>query len=410
MPSENNGEDSSAKENSTSPDGWLKTGLPGKIIERADAYAKENKLSAGEKEKLIAELEKRYAGMQITPGESVGIVAAQSIGEPGTQLTMRTHHFVGISELNVTLGLPRIIEVLDLRKEPKTPSMLVYLKEPHNKSRDAADKIANRLKQVSLRELAKEISINLAEFSISITLDRQEMSLHSASFEQVFDMLAKQLKGFSVDKSGSTIIIVQKEREIKKLYRLKEKLKELTIAGVDGIRHVLAIERGGEFLVQTSGSNLKSVLQVDEVDETRTTTNNIYEAASVLGIEAARQTIIAELEKVLTEQGMPVDTRHIALVADLMCQTGEPQSITRHGITAQKTSVLARASFEIPLKHFVDAAIIGETDKLTSVVENIMINQPIFVGTGLPDLVVRMKGEKAKAEKGKRKAKKTEGE
>ena len=96
---------------------------------------------------------------------------------------------------------------------------------------------------------------------------------------------------------------------------------------------------------------------------------------------------------------MPVDSRHVDLIGDLMCQTGTPESITRHGITSQKSSVLARASFEIPLKHLVDAAIIGEVDKLTSVVENIMINQPIFVGTGLPDLIVKMKGEKAKAPK-----------
>ena len=96
------------------------------------------------------------------------------------------------------------------------------------------------------------------------------------------------------------------------------------------------------------------------------------------------------LVHVLEEQGMPVDIRHILLVADLMCMSGELKGITRHGITSQKTSVLARASFEIPLKHLIDASTVGETDKLSSVVENIMINQPIPVGTGLPDLIVKM--------------------
>ncbi len=382
---------------------WLRKELPEGVLAKVEAFAKENKLSQAEKEKLMEDMRLRYLQMQITPGESVGIIAAQSIGEPGTQLTMRTRHFIGVSELNVTLGLPRIIEVLDLRKIPKTPSMNIYLKPPHNKTREAADKIANKVKQVSLRELAKEISMDIAGSAVSITLDRPELLSHGLSNDSVFDILAKQLKAFKVDKSEGAIVITQKERDVKKLYRLKEKIKEMAISGVQGVTHILVVERDGEFLVRTFGSNLKSAMQIDEVDESRTTTNNLFEIADVLGIEAARQAILHEIETVLTEQGMPVDTRHIALVADLMCQTGEPQSITRHGITAQKTSVLARASFEIPLKHLVDAAIVGETDKLTSVVENIMINQPVFVGTGLPDLIIKMKGEgTGKAKKGRK--------
>ncbi len=384
---------------------WLKAGLPENVIDSIESFAKENKLSASQKEKLTEETKIRYLRMQITPGESVGIIAAQSIGEPGTQMTMRTHHFIGVSELNVTLGLPRIIEVLDLRKEPKTPSMMIYLKPPHNKSREAADKVANRIKQVSMHELAKEISLNISDFSIGVSFDRQELSMHGVSMDTIYEALSKLLKDFKVGKRENTVNIEQRVRDIKKLYRQKERIKDFVIAGVKDITHVLVIERGGEFAVQTFGSNLKSIMQVDDVDEARTKTNNIFEVADVLGIEAARKTIVDEIEKVLTEQGMPVDARHVELIADLMCQTGSPESITRHGITAQKSSVLARASFEIPLKHLVDASIVGETDKLTSVVENIMINQPVFVGTGLPDLIVRMKGEKAKLERRAKKEK-----
>lgn len=135
---------------------------------------------------------------------------------------------------------------------------------------------------------------------------------------------------------------------------------------------------------------------VDEVDETRTTTNNIVEVAQILGIEAARQVIIDEITKVLEEQGMPVDPRHVMLIADIMSQNGELRSITRHGITSQKSSVLARASFEIPLKHLINASVVGEVDQLRSVVENIMINQAVPVGTGLPGLVVKMKETETK--------------
>ena len=389
-----------AKENQSDLENdWLKTELPEKTLSDIERFAKEHKLTSAQKEKLITDTKVKYEEMQITPGESVGIIAAQSLGEPGTQMTMRTHSFIGIAEMNVTLGLPRIIEVLDLRKEPKTPFMMIYLKSPHGKTRESADKIANRIKQVSLGELAKEISLSMSEFSLSISFDKQELSMHSVSMEEIYESLQKSQKEFKVTKRADTINIEQKVRDIKKLYRLKERIKESVISGAKGITHVLVVERDGEHTIQTFGSNLKSVMQIDEVDETRTITNNIYEVADILGIEAARQVIISEIEKVLTEQGMPVDSRHVHLIGDLMCQTGTPESITRHGITSQKSSVLARASFEIPLKHLVDAAIIGEVDKLTSVVENIMINQPIFVGTGLPDLVVKMKGEKAKPAK-----------
>jgi DNA-directed RNA polymerase subunit A" len=139
---------------------------------------------------------------------------------------------------------------------------------------------------------------------------------------------------------------------------------------------------------------LKEILLSDEVDNVRTTTNDILEIAKTLGIEAARNAIVNEVLYVLEEQGIPLDPRHVYLVADLMCVSGEVQGITRHGIISQKTSVLARASFEIPLSHLVDASLSGECDKLSSVVENILINQPVPIGTGLPGLYVKMLREK----------------
>ncbi|MBI4095942.1 MAG: DNA-directed RNA polymerase subunit A'' [DPANN group archaeon] len=375
---------------------WLELELPEKLLAELEKTAKERKLSESQKNKMLEELKKRYLASQVTPGEAVGIITAQSIGEPGTQMTMRTHHFVGVAELNVTLGLPRIIEVLDLRKEPKTPSMLIYLKSPHNQSREAADKISNRIRQVVLGELAKEISMNITDYSILLKFDREELSAHHVSLDGIFDILLKQLHGYAVEKQDGGIVIKQKEKEIKKLYKLKEKIKELPIAGIKEISHTLPINRGGEWLIQTFGSNLKSAMLVDEVDETRTTTNNIVEVAQILGIEAARQVIIDEITKVLEEQGMPVDPRHVMLIADIMSQNGELRSITRHGITSQKSSVLARASFEIPLKHLINASVVGEVDQLRSVVENIMINQAVPVGTGLPGLVVKMKETETK--------------
>jgi len=383
---------------------WVLTELPEKIREEVEAIAKSKKLKEADKIKLLEQVKEKYRNMQVTPGEAIGIVAAQSIGEPGTQMTMRTFHFVGVAEMSVTLGLPRIIEVLDIRKEPKTPTMWVYLNKQYNKSRDAAEKVATKIKEVTLGKLAKEISLDLSAFRINITLNRDELRLRDTKTKDIAELLEKQIKGIKVDKTDGTIKLTLKTPDIKKLYKLKEKARDIPVAGVKGVTNVLPVWRrdSEEFVIQTFGSNLKGVFQMEEVDENRTISNNIHETAKVLGIEAARQTIINELLTVLEEQGMPVDERHILLVADLMCNTGELRGITRHGITSQKTSVLARASFEIPLKHLIGASTVGETDQLASVVENIMVNQPIPIGTGLPDLVVRMKGEEKKPKKSKK--------
>ncbi|MFH0869041.1 MAG: DNA-directed RNA polymerase subunit A'' [archaeon] len=309
-----------------------------------------------------------------------------------THNTMRTHHMAGVSELNVTLGLPRIIEILDARKDPKTPSMFVYLKSQFSKSREEAEKLAARIKQVTVKELAKEVSLNLATQCIEVMFDRDELKKHNTTVEKIAVEIEKPLKGSKIDRTEVKITIKPKLEEVKKIYRLKEKVKEIAVAGVKDVTNVLPVWKKDteEYVIQTFGSNLKDVFVLPEVDEARTTTNDLHEIADVLGIEAARAAVIIEITTVLEEQGMPVDIRYVELVSDLMCLTGELQGITRHGITSQKSSVLARASFEIPLKHLIDASVIGETDQLTSVVENVMINQPIPVGTGLPDLVVKM--------------------
>ena len=109
-----------------------------------------------------------------------------------------------------------------------------------------------------------------------------------------------------------------------------------------------------------------------------------------MGIEAARRAIVDETMEILDKEGMLVDRRHIALMADIMTRDGTIKGVTRHGITKEKESVLARAAFEVPITHLVEASVRGETDNLTSVVENVMINQPVPIGTGLPELFIKM--------------------
>jgi DNA-directed RNA polymerase subunit A" len=114
-----------------------------------------------------------------------------------------------------------------------------------------------------------------------------------------------------------------------------------------------------------------------------------------LGIEAARQAIVNEISKVLVSQGLDIDKRHLSLVADAMTSSGVVKGVTRVGIISDKNSILARSSFETPVKHFVNATKSGKEDKLTSVIENIILNQPVPVGTGLPGLLVKVTGSLA---------------
>jgi DNA-directed RNA polymerase subunit A" len=124
------------------------------------------------------------------------------------------------------------------------------------------------------------------------------------------------------------------------------------------------VEENGENVVKTSGSNMKSILKMKEVDGVRTITNDVKEISKVLGIEAGRNAIINELHKVLKENGINVDLRHILLLSDIMTFDGEIRGIVRTGITRKKSSPFARASFEETTKHLLDAAFSGEKEKL----------------------------------------------
>jgi len=89
----------------------------------------------------------------------------------------------------------------------------------------------------------------------------------------------------------------------------------------------------------------------------------------------------------LREQGLDdVNIRHLMLVADIMTNRGEIESIGRHGISGSKDSVLARAAFEVTVNHLLDAAVHGEEDDLDGVIENVIVGKPVSIGTGDVDL------------------------
>ncbi len=348
------------------------------------------KINKTQLKKILEKVHDEYHSSLIEAGESVGLVSAESIGEPGTQMTLNTFHFAGVSEFNVTVGLPRIIEILDGRKNIATPMMEIYLKKPFSEGKDIKS-LAESIKQMQFKDFINEINLDITEGELTILLNMDKLERIKLSLTNLVKILEKNVKGFTFKQDGNSLVIKSKGKQesIADIYKLKEKIKTIFVSGIKGILQVLPVKREDEFVIITAGSNLKEVFKLDFVDKKRTTTNDVFEIEQFLGIEAGRQSIINEVYKVIENQGLNVDIRHIMLVADTMTFSGKVRGITRYGVVSDKASVLARASFETPIKHIVEAALVGETDPLTSVVENVMINQPVPVGTGLPQLSMK---------------------
>jgi DNA-directed RNA polymerase subunit A" len=365
--------------------------LPKSLLEEVKENLPVN-ITKEELKKIMEEIYTVHSQAKVCPGESVGLVSAESIGEPGTQMVLRTFHFAGVAEMNVTMGLPRLIEIFDARKEISTPMMEIFFEKQYAKA-EQVRKFAAEIKETIMEDITSDIAINLLEQTIRIKVNEAVLNDLNLKIADVAGIVKSKTKHFSVKVDGNEIVLsyTGKTEEMKEIYIVKEKIKGIKISGIKKIKQVLPIKRKEEFIVLTSGSNLKDILGMEGVDIKRTNSNDIHEIYNVLGIEAARQAIIDEARKVIGAQGLNIDLRHIMLVADIMCINGEVKGITRYGVVRGKASVLARASFETPLRHLINAALVGEEDKLGSVVENVMVNQPVPLGTGLPGLVTKMK-------------------
>ena len=366
---------------------------------RQELYKKilDAKLTREEALLVINEAIRRYLSSLVAPGEAVGMVAAQSLGEPATQMTLRTFHFAGVRELNVTLGLPRLIEIVDLRREPTTPMMEIYLEPQHAKDLDFALKIAREIELTTIENLCNTITIDYYQFAIIMELDPEMMENRGVTLDDVRNALEK-IKGKKgrIEVENNTMIFYTGLEELPKLRRMYDRVLGLRIKGIKGIRHAIVKpvrdDKGElvEYVILTEGSNLKAVLGVEGVDPRRTTTNNILEIYEVLGIEAARSAIIKEIKRVLDDHGLDVDYRHIMMVADAMTYSGRVRQVGRHGVAGEKGSVLARASFEVTVRNLIEASLRGELDDLRGVIENVIIgSKPIPLGTGAVKLKMR---------------------
>lgn len=355
--------------------------LPKSIVEKIEKFCRERGITGEKKKKLEEKVKRLYESSLYEPGEAIGCVAAQSISEPATQMTMRSYTLASLvgSLTKVVQGLPRLIEIFDLRRT-FDKSMTIYLKDRYN-NKTSAERIANEIREKKIKDVIREYSINLVQQQLELEFE------HIDDAKRFKEILSKY--GETIRKEKTVIIKIRKSAvaDLKAIRKLKDRILEMKVGGISGIKKVVVTKVGNDWVIQTTGSNLREILKCDFVDPSRTTTDDIYQIYDVFGIEAARNAILREAKATLDEQGLYVDIRHLMLVADIMTKDGVPKPIGRYGIAGEKPSVLARANFEETKKHLRNAAIYGEVDELRGTIENVIIGQLIPMGTGMVELV-----------------------
>jgi len=369
-----------------------KSEIPEKVKEelKEKLRAVRTKLSVEKLDAILNKVEGKYEKAKVEPREAVGIVAAQSIGEPGTQMTLRTFHYAGVGAIYITLGLPRIIEIVDARKKPSTPAMKIKLAEEYASDRTKAEGLAMEIEETYIQDMGK-VEASTEDMSVWVSLKEKELKRRHLEREEV----EEKIKDIGTDVfveavEDGKLRIHAKNNLYHELLRLEAKVSNKLVTGIEGIKRVIVRkDTDGEYMLYTEGSALKKIRGIEGVDFRRTTTNNIAEIAEVLGIEAARNAIIEEMMDTLEEQGLDVDARHVTLIADAMTMDGEVKQIGRHGLAGEKASVLSRAAFEVTVDNLLEAAMYGETDKLKGVTESVIVGQPIKLGTGAVELVAR---------------------
>ncbi|ODV87760.1 hypothetical protein CANARDRAFT_5073 [[Candida] arabinofermentans NRRL YB-2248] len=367
----------------------------------------------------------KYLKAKVEPGTAVGAIGAHSIGEPGTQMTLKTFHFAGVASMNVTLGVPRIKEIINASKSISTPIINAVL--VNDEDERAARVVKGRLEKTLLSDVTFFIEDvykqDQAYLQVKIDLKTIERLQLELSIDQIATAIvnAPKLKisrgdvaivgknriqvlvsemGHDMGKptarsTGSKEIAAlvardadERERLEKtslffKMQQLKRVLTKVVVKGLPDIsRAVINVKNDGKKELLVEGYGLKAVMATDGVIAHKTATNHVLEIFDVLGIEAARASIIGEIDYTMSSHGMAVDPRHIQLLGDVMTYKGEVLGITRFGLAKMRDSVLQLASFEKTTDHLFDAAFYMKNDLIEGVSERIILGQTMSIGTG----------------------------
>ncbi|XP_022661232.1 DNA-directed RNA polymerase III subunit RPC1-like isoform X1 [Varroa jacobsoni] len=345
---------------------------------------------------------KKYLRAKLEPATAVGAICAQSIGEPATQMTLKTFHFAGVASMNITQGVPRIKEIINASKAIATPIITATLLNETDS--EFARCVKARVEQTTLGEISEyleEVYLPQEVFVlIKLAIDRirllqLEVSADTIKYAICLDKKIKVKPNDVIVQSNSVITIRASKTPTNQnlshiVQELMVHLPQVVVKGV-ATRAVIHCDDSTPdrpiYKLLVESDRLLDVLSTYGVKPERSGCNNILEVSKVLGIEAARQQIITEMRETMEGHGISVDMRHLMLLADLMTRTGEVVGITRHGLAKMKESALMLASFEKTADHLFDAAYFGQHDDVTGVSECIILGKPMRQGTGFFNLV-----------------------
>lgn len=338
----------------------------------------------------------KYTRSIVEPGTAIGCLAAQSIGEPGTQMTLKTFHFAGVASMNITQGVPRIKEIINCAKTLSTPVITVHL--ANDTDEDFARRVRARIESTTLSEITDYMENYVTKddgyLIIKINLERIKVLLLGIDVHAIARKICSIPRGsIRVDQirvHRDDIIIVSSTGKTanvsKELRNYREICKRVVIQGYSTVKRAFVHEDQKKgvthYKILAESEDLLRLMSTYGVLGTRCLSNSIYGVFKALGIEAARETIISEIKAVMENHGMTVDYRHLMLLADLMTYKGEPLGVTRYGLAKMKESVLNLASFEKTADHLFEAAYHGQIDKINGVSECIITGTPIPLGTG----------------------------
>ena len=371
---------------------------------------------------MIKEVRKQYHTTLADPGEMVGIIGAQSIGERQTQMTLNTFHRAGLISTTVVTGVPRFTELLNATKHPKSRNCTIRFNEQPQSIADAREN-GKKIVHIILKDIIADISL-LKEIPQEIWYDVY-CAIHDVDITQYSHVVRCQLNGEQLFKRQivpkdivraleenfediKCVVAPLKVGVIDVFFKHDEdcdddeddvelfcdsvlipNLLGIKISGIDNIKEIFyQDDDDGNWYAVTNGSNFKELGSLSNIEFSELISNDMWEIYHNLGIEAARQFLIDEFTFVVSSDGSYINARHIMLVSDIMTHHGTILSVSRYGIKREQTGPLAKAAFEESLDNFMKAGAFGETDNTNGCSASIMLGKTTKAGTGLCELLL----------------------
>jgi len=383
----------------------------------------------------------------VEPGQPVGVIAAQSIGQPATQMTLNTFHLAGVAaKSNMTRGVPRLKELMKATHNPKAVELTIPLRKALRGKKEEARRVSQLLEFTMLQDIVTVARIYydprdaativqedadwlayMAAFEmvqepsdapkspwiLRFELDRDRMFAKNITMDDVAFLLKSKfgdIDSVYTDYNATRLVfrarLVKAENAIDDLNVLKvlqnKILSTTVVRGIPGLRTVNyqkvetlveydpaqgKYDKVTQYVLSSDGSNITDVMANPNVDATRVVSSNVHDMYEALGIEATRATFYKEITTLFEESGSTVNYRHVCLLVDAMCHKGKTMSIDRYGINKNNIGPLAKMSFEQTEDIALRAATFGERDPVLGVSAKIMLGAPIKAGTAFSEIL-----------------------